>query len=460
MRAALLVAMLASFLTPFMASSINVALPTIASEFKLSAVLESWIPTSYLLAAAVFLVPFGRLSDIRGRKKVFANGIWVFVVGTVLCSIAPNGAFLIASRVVQGFGSAMMFGTSVAILTSVYPANQRGKALGLSTMVVYIGLSVGPFFGGLLTSFIGWRTIFLVTLPVAGALVIATRLLRGEWTGASGESFDVKGSAVYAVSLTAVIFGFSLLPDILGVIASLAGLAGIIVFIVLELRLKSPVLDITLFRHRAFAFSNFAALINYSATFAVGFLVALYLQNVKGLAADDAGIVLVAQPVVMAVFSPIAGRLSDRIEPQVIASIGMAISAVGLVFLALLDSSSSIPFIVFALAFLGLGFGLFSSPNTNAIMSSVERRCYGIASATVGTMRLIGQVLSLGVATMFIAIYVGGILITPAVSDDFLKSFQVSFVAFAIMCFAGVFASLARGKVRDEAICEIPEQRT
>jgi len=459
-RAALTVAMLASFLTPFMASSINVALPTLADEFSLSAVIESWIPTSYLLAAAVFLVPFGRLSDILGRKKVFTYGIWVFGAGTALCAIAPSGILLIVFRIIQGFGSAMMFGTSIAILTSVYPVNERGKALGLSTMVVYIGLSVGPFFGGLLTSFVGWRAIFLVTLPLTAAVVAATRLLKGEWTGATGEKFDIKGSALYAVSLTAVIFGFSLLPHIAGALVSIVGLAGIVAFILLELRLKSPVLDITLFRHRAFAFSNFAALINYSATFAVGFLMALYLQNVKGFAADKAGIILVAQPVVMAIFSPIAGRLSDRIEPQIIASVGMAISAIGLVLLALLAADSSIAFIIFSLAFLGLGFGLFSSPNTNAIMSSVERKCYGIASATVGTMRLIGQVLSLGIATMFIAIYVGGVLITPDVAHDFLRGFQLSFVAFAVMCFGGIFASLARGKVRGEATCEIPEQRT
>lgn len=448
-RSALAVAMLSSFLTPFMASSINVALPAITEEFSLDAVLESWVATSYLLAAAVFLVPFGRLADIHGRKRTFEVGIWIVTVSSVLCALAPDAPLLLSFRVVQGFGSAMVFGTAVAILTSVYPPKERGKALGYSVAITYLGLSLGPFVGGILTAVFGWRSIFLVGVPIGLATVYATRWLKGEWADARGERFDLKGSVIYAVSLTAVIFGFSLLPDILGVVVSVAGGLGILGFILWELRERYPVLDMRLFqRSRTFTFSNIAALINYSATFAVGFLMSLYLQDVKGMSPENAGIILVSQPIVMAVFSPVAGRLSDRIEPQIIATVGMTISAIGLVFLALLTDSSPVWFIVFSLAFLGFGFALFSSPNTNAIMSSVERKAYGVASASVSTMRLVGQVLSLGIATLFIAMYVGSVQITPAVSEEFLESFQVAFVAFAALCFIGIFASLARGKVR------------
>jgi len=449
----LLVAMLSSFLTPFMASSINVALPSIADEFSMTAVSLSWVVTSYLLAAAVFLVPFGRLADIHGRKKLFLYGMWIFTSASVLCAFAPSAASLIAFRVLQGVGSAMMFGTSVAILSSVYPPHERGKALGLTVATVYIGLAAGPFFGGVLTSLVTWRSLFLVTLPLCAAVLYAGYVkLRGEWAEARGEKFDLKGSAIYALALTAVVFGLSLLPDIEGGIACLLGAGGIAAFVLWELRVDKPVLDMKLFRYnRPFAFSNLAALINYSATSAVVFFVSLYLQYVKELDAGTTGLVLVSQPVMMAAFSPLAGKLSDAVEPQIIASVGMAISAVGLLLLGLVSSETDILVVVGMLAFLGFGFALFSSPNMNAIMGSVEKKVYGVASASVSTMRLVGQVLSLGIATLFIAVYVGDVEITPALSEQFMDSYEFAFAAFAILCFIGVFASLARGKVRKEA---------
>ena len=452
-KSALLLAVLSSFLTPFMASSINVALPSISDELSMSAVLLSWVATSYLLAAAIFLLPFGRLADIHGRKKVFLYGMWVFGTGSIMCALAPSSTLLIGFRFVQGFGSAMMFGTSIAILTSVYPPKDRGKVLGLSTAVVYVGLSSGPFLGGILTEFLGWRSLFVVLIPLCAAILwVGYWRLEGEWAGSRGERFDVVGSAIYAVSLTAVILGFSFLPDLLGVFVSLAGVAGIAVFASWEVRQTHPVLDIKLFRdNRAFAFSNIAALINYSATFAVTFLMSLYLYYVKELSIDKVGIILVSQPVVMAAFSPVAGRLSDVIEPRIISSVGMAISTVGLVFLSLMNEGTSVWVVVGSLAFLGFGFALFSSPNTNAIMSSVDRKHYGVASASVGTMRLVGQVLSIGIATLFIALYVGNTDLSHQLSSEFLKSYKVAFSTFAVMCFVGIFASLARGKVRGEA---------
>lgn len=452
-RSALLLAMLSSFLTPFMASSINVALPAIANEFSMTAVLLSWVVTSYLLAAAVFLVPFGRLADIHGRKRMFLYGMWVFTLASVLCALAPTATLLIAFRVLQGAGSAMMFGTSVAILSSVYPPQERGKALGLTVATVYVGLAAGPFFGGLLTSVITWRSLFVVTLPLCAAVLYAGYVkLRGEWAEARGESFDLKGSAIYALSLTAVVFGLSLLPNIEGGIACIMGAAGIAVFVLWELRVERPVLDMKLFRYnRAFAFSNLAALINYSATSAVVFFVSLYLQYVRDLDAGTTGLVLVSQPIMMALFSPIAGKLSDVMEPRLIASAGMGISAMGLLMLGLVSARTDIVVVVGILAFLGFGFALFSSPNMNAIMGSVERKVYGVASASVSTMRLVGQVLSLGIATLFIAVFVGDIEITSAVSEQFMDSYEFAFATFAALCLIGVFASLARGKVRPSA---------
>jgi len=452
-RSALIVAMLSSFFAPFMASSINVALPSIADEFEMDAVLLTWVATSYLLSAAVFMVPFGKLADIHGRKRIFILGMWVFGIASVLCAIAPSSWILIGARIIQGFGSAMVFGTSIALLTSVYPPQERGKVLGLTVAVTYVGLSFGPSFGGFLTGFLGWRSLFMFILPfVAAVIIVASRRLKGEWADAKGETFDLGGSVIYALSLTGVILGFSFLPALLGVTISLAGVAGMGVFVYWESRFQNPVLDMALFRrNKAFAFSNMAALINYSATFAVTFLMSLYLQYVKELTPEEAGLLLVAQPIVMAAFSPLAGRLSDVVEPRIISSIGMAISAVGLVLLSFMAEDTSIWVIIASLAVLGFGFALFSSPNMNAIMSSVEKKSYGVASSTVGTMRLVGQVLSMGIATLFISLYIGSTDLTHELASEFLKSFQLSFTIFAAMCFVGVFASLARGKIRRDS---------
>lgn len=449
-RAALLVATLSSFFTPFMGSSVNIALPSIASEFSLDAVTLSWIATSFLLAAAVFIVPFGRLADIHGRRRVFTIGIVIFTVASLLVAVSPSAAWLIGSRVLQGIGSAILAGTAMAILTSVFPPNERGKALGLQVAAVYTGLSLGPSLGGFLTQQFGWRSIFYFSLPL-GVLTLVAVLwkLKGEWAEARGERFDLTGSLIYGISLIALMYGFSRLPLALGTWLVTIGILGIVAFAWIETRLASPVLNTRLFtRNAVFALSNLAALVNYSATSAVSFLLSLYLQYIKGFSPQNAGLVLIIQPVIMALLSPVAGRLSDRIEPRVLASAGMAITTAGLVLLVFLDQETGLAFIMTDLALLGLGFALFSSPNSNAVMSSVERRFYGVASGTLGTMRLIGQMFSLGIAMLLFALYMGQVRITPERYPLFLTSIRTGFIIFAALCLAGAFASLARGRTR------------
>jgi EmrB/QacA subfamily drug resistance transporter len=439
--------MVSSFLTPFMASGINVAMPFIAKEFGLSAVALGWVVTSYMLAAAMFLVPFGRLADLVGRKRIFALGIGVNIAGTVLGALAPSALFLILGRAVQGVGGAMIFGTGVAILTSVYPPGERGHALGLNTAAVYTGLSLGPVLGGFLVHGWGWRSVLWATVPIAAAALGLTLVrLKGEWAEARGEGFDFKGSIIFGSGLVALMYGFSRLPSVLGFALAGAGLLALAGFVLFELRARTPLLDLRLFgKNRIFAFSNLAALINYSSTSAVAFLMSLYLQYVKGLPPQKAGLVLVAQPIVMALASPFAGKLSDRSEPRVIASLGMALSAAGLVLFSFLRSATGFGFIIGSLVCLGLGFGLFSSPNTNAIMSSVEKRHLGIASAALGTMRLSGQMLSAGITMMIFALFMGRAPIQPSVYPQFLRSVRIAFVFYALLCIAGIFASLARG---------------
>ena len=449
----MIIAAMSSFLTPFTASSVNIALPSISRELTMSAVSLSWVATAYLLAAAMFLVPFGRVADLKGRKRIFFFGMAIDAAGSILCALSRSGTWLIAFRAMQGLGGAMIFGTGIAILTSVFPPRERGRALGINVAAVYTGLSAGPLVGGLLTEHLGWRSIFFLN-ALLGITVVLTVLwkLKQEWVGAKGEKFDVPGSIIYSLSLVAIMTGFSLLPSTIGFVLLLIGVIGLSVFTIWEGRLEFPIFNINLFRYNTvFRFSNLAALVNYSATFAVAFLLSLYLQYIKGFTAEHAGLILVTQPIVMIIFSPIAGSLSDRIEPGIIASIGMVLTTIALVMLTFLGSASSLHYIVATLIVLGMGFGFFTSPNTNAVMSSVERRFYGVASGVLGTMRLTGQMFSMGLTLLLFALYIGGRELSPAYYPVFLKCMKIAFFVSASLCFLGIFASMARGRTRGSA---------
>jgi len=449
-QAVLVAATLTSFLTPFMDSGLNVALPEISRQFGMDAVVLSWVRMAYLLAAAIFLVPFGKLADIYGRKRVYTLGTGIFTVAALVIGFSTSTAMFLGARVLQGLGSAMIFGTGMAILTSVFPPGERGRVLGINVAAVYLGLSLGPFIGGLLTAQFGWRSIFFVSVALgAVALVFIWRRLKGEWAEARGESFDLPGSLIYALSLVALMLGISQLPDLAAAALMAAGVLGLGLLVVWEMRTPAPVLDVRLLMsNRPFAFSNLAALINYSATAAIAFLMSLYLRYIKGLDAQTAGLVLIAQPVVQAIFFPLAGRLSDRIEPRIVASAGMALTALGLALLVIISPATPLWAIILRLGLLGFGFALFSSPNMNAIMGAVERRLYGVASAMLATMRLMGQMLSQGIATLLFALYIGRVEISPQNYPQFMAAAQAAFAIFAVLCGFGVLASMARGKIR------------
>jgi len=456
---ALIIAVLAGFLTPFDLSAVNIALPTIAGEFFMDAVSLSWVATAYLLGSAVFLVPFGRIADIHGRKKIFSAGLMVFTFAsfTMIFSVWPE--MIILLRVVQGIGAALIFGTAVAILTSVTPPRERGKALGIYTTAVYLGLSMGPFLGGFLVTSFGWRSIFVINVPL-GILILAIirTKLEGEWADARGESFDLSGALLYGLALVCVMYGFSLLPDVSGILLVVTGTLVLAAFVWWEYRTPSPLINLSLFlKNRVFAFSNLAALINYSATFSVTFFLSFYLQYIKGFSPALAGTILFTQPVVQALFSSFAGRLSDRIEPGRIASVGMALTACGLFLLSLLSADTALVYLIGTLVLLGLGFAFFSSPNTNAVMSSVTKPYYGVASGTLGTMRLVGQMLSMGIAMVIISLLIGRIMITPDVADQLLMSIRIGFTCFALLCCCGIFFSLVRGTVRDNCAGTCPD---
>jgi MFS family permease len=447
-RSILLVSAFAAFLTPFLGSAINLALPSIGKDLNATAMELGWIVSSFILSSAIFLLPFGRLADITGRKKIFTYGISIFTTSTFLIIFSWNVASLIFFRILQGISGAMIFGTSLAILTSVFGPGERGKAMGINITAVYSGLSSGPVVGGLLTQYFGWRSIFAFLIPIGiASLYLIFKKMKPEWAESKGEKFDWKGSIIYGVSLASFMYGFSKLPSAAGWIFLSGGVFLGLLFLFFEKNINNPVFDIRLvLNNRVFAFSGIAALIHYSATSATGFFISLYLQYIKGFDARTAGFIMISQPVMMALLSSLAGKLSDKYNPGVIASYGMGLTATGLIILCFVNAASPVYLIIGLLIIMGLGFALFSSPNSNAIMSSVEKKYLGVASGVVGTMRMAGQMFSMGIAMMLLALYLGKEAIVPETYPGLIAGMRTGFIIFSILCILGIFASLVRNR--------------
>jgi EmrB/QacA subfamily drug resistance transporter len=446
---ALWTATAAAFLVPFMGSAIPVAIPAIGRSLDASAVTLNWILTAYLIGSAALVLPLGRLADIAGRRRVFLGGMGVYAAGSVLAGLAPDIGWLLAGRVVQGFGAAGLFATSVAILTSVFPPSERGRVIGINVSAVYLGLALGPTLGGLVTDALGWRWVFLLNGAVAvPVMVLAVRGLRGEWYGGRGERFDSVGSVLLAVGFAGFTWGISALGT--SAAAPFGAGAAILLlgaFVRWELRSAHPVLDVRLFAsNRGFTLANLAALINYAATFAVGYLVSLRLQVGEGWSPRDAGLVLLAQPVTQAIGSPFAGRLSDRFGPRGPATAGMLVCTAGLALLAPPPFRASLPLVIGVLVLLGIGFALFSAPNTSAVMGAVPPRLYGVASSTVAAMRLVGMTASMAVVSLLFARNLGEAKLDPSAAAGIEDAATIAFGAFAVLCLVGAAASAVRGR--------------
>lgn len=471
-RTVLAVSALTSFLPAFMLSSVNIALPSIQRSFSASAVWLSWVATAYLLSSGVFLVPSGKLGDIWGRKQTLVAGTWCFILSTIVAPMAPNMPLFILLRALQGAGGSLMLTMSMAILTSVFPSAERGHALGVNTAAIYIGSSAGPFFGGILISVLGWSSVFFLNafLGLVAIWLLKTRI-PFEWREGSSKGFDFKGGLIYGVALVAIMYGASILPSTRGLILMAFGGVLFALFLRRMLRSEDPLFDVRLFSgNRVFAFSNLAALISYAATYSVSFLLSLYLQYIKVLSSSEAGMIMVTQPLLQAILSPYAGKLSDKIEPGWLASGGMLSTALGLALFSFLGWDTPMVLIFSALTLLGAGFAFFSSPNVNAIIGSVHTKFYGAASGSVGTMRVLGQMGSMTIITVIFASLLGEDQITPDRYDVFLTGVRVSFSISALLCFMGIFFSWFRGSLhhgqtgeeepevngRDELVGELP----
>ncbi|MFT3737696.1 MAG: MFS transporter [Breznakibacter sp.] len=446
-RSALFIAITTSFMGPFLISSVNVALPTIEKAMQLSSSELGWIINAFLLSSAVFLLPAGKIADNWGQVRTYRTGIVVFAVSSLLCGLATSGIALIVFRVLQGVGAAMTTTTGAAILVSLFPPNLRGRVLGINVASVYLGLSMGPFIGGILTQQWGWHSIFFVSAPLgAVAAFLAFRWMKNNTMAQSSNGFDYIGSLLYGGFLIAFVYGASHLPNLFSWLV--LGLSFILfpLFVISQKNSANPLFKIELFtQNKLFAFSNLAALINYSATFAVVFLVSLYLQKIKLMSPSQAGTLLVVQPIVQVLVSPVAGILSDKMGARGLASAGMLLISIGLFVFSTLTPYTSNYLIIGLLVVMGIGFGLFSSPNINTIMGSVTPQLLGVASGTAATMRIIGQMVSMTITALLFSIIFGNTPVNEVDNTLFLKAVNYGFITLGTLCVLGIWFSIFRG---------------
>jgi len=434
---------IATFIVSFSATSVAVALPYLVSDFSINAILQNWVSVSYLLSVAVFSVPFGKLSGKFGLKRTFLLGLLIFAVASVGAGFSSSAYELILFRVLQGLGSAILNVNALTMISIALPPRERGKGIGINISSIYIGLTLAPAIGGILTYNFGWKSIFLIGVPFMVLVAIITLWkIPQEWKAEIKYKFDYVGTIIYSIGISLLIYGFTIMYQLNGIIISIIAIILLLGFVLWEFRHKCPVFDVKLFHNVKFVSSSFASLISYLATFLVTYILNYHLQYVKGLDPQTAGMILIVTPAILAVLSPFSGKLSDRINPQILSSIGMGFVSFALFMLIFLSTDTPLYYIVIAMFIQGLGYGLFSSPNTNAIMGSVPRSLSSVASATISTMRVIGQTLSLGMLTVIFAIVIGSTQILPQFYPQLIESSQLACIISTTLCIIAIIASL------------------
>ncbi|QLA17210.1 MFS transporter [Desulfolutivibrio sulfoxidireducens] len=451
--AVLLTVCIVQFMAPFMLTAVGVSLPSLGRELSASAMQLGLVEQLYVVSLAMTMLTFGRLGDIRGQRGVLLAGLAVFTALTLSLGFTQSVEMVMIQRFVQGLGAAMMLSGSLALVAAAYPPDRRARAIGIVSACTYAGLSVGPVAGGYVTGHFGWRGVFLMSAPLGlAATAMCLFFMRQGQKNASGEGLDWRGSLVYAASVGLFMTGAAHAgthPAGYGMI--LAGLLGLVFFLRFEARIKSPLLDTTLLsRNRFFTLSCLAALGNYAATFGITFLMSLYLQYAKGLPPRTAGLVLLLQPLSQVLASLASGRLADRFEPARLATAGMLASSAGLfAAAATIGIDTPVWFLACLLALIGTGFGIFITPNSTAIMGSVSRRQFGVASGMVGTMRTLGMAVSMTSVTLIFSILMGDSAVSAATLPWFLTSMRVGLSVFAVFSCLGVVLSFGRGRKAD-----------
>ena len=449
-RVALIIVCLSSFLNPLILSSVMVAIPAMANDLKADAVLVGWIPTAFLLTTVVLMLPFGKLSDMYGRKRIYICGVITLSIASLLAAMSPNIYWLIGCRVLQGVGAAQTMGTGMAIITGVFPREKRGTALGYAATTLYIGLTTGPLLGGFFTDHFGWRSVFLFHLPFAVSVGFLTVWkLKGDWKSEVKPIFDWVGALTFAGWAIAVLFGLSAMPSWQGVITLLIALCFGVLFIYHQSRIENPLVRVKAVRaNRVFSYSLISAFLLYSATFPITFLLSLYLQYIKGASPTLAGQMLIVQAVIMACLSPITGRLSDRYEPRLLTTFGCMCVATGFALLLRIGFDTPNYYVVVSQMCFGLGFGFFTTPNNNAALGSLTTAGLGIASAILNLSRTLGNMIGMGVVMMIIAIMLGDALIEPSNYDQLLSAIRTAITLSFFYSLIAAYYSYSRGNVR------------
>ncbi|MDD7215072.1 MAG: MFS transporter [Anaerovoracaceae bacterium] len=442
------VSVITSFITTFMGSALNLSVPALEKEFHVSAGTVSWVITIYMLTCASFAVPFGRLGDRVERRRILYMGILIFSISSAAAVFSAGIGFFLAARIMQGIGASMIFSTNIAILVGAFDEDMRGKVLGYSTCATYVGLSAGPVAGGILNYNFGWRSVFIATAIVSAVAfcVAFFRLPYSKKTEFERKPADLAGNILFVISVILLMYGISSLRQgrvslfILG-----SGIASFIVFIYRESKARNPLVDLKIFRDNpSFLLLNLAAMINYGANFVMSYMLSVYLQIIKGMTSQLAGVILVTNTAVMAVLSPYMGKLSDRLSPSKLSALGMSLCAASLFIFSGLTQDTSTAKIIFTLALSGAGLALFSAPNTNAVMSCVKKEDYGVASSILSTMRSMGHSSAMALATAIIGLYMGTESMTSAQPDSIMTTVHVIFSLFAALCILGIFMAIRR----------------
>lgn len=431
---------------PLMSTMMNLALNHIGEEFEVGAHSLGMVSTIFFLASVIVMVPAARISEIYGRKRTFSAGLLVVMVASIAAMFSVSFEMLLVSRGLMGVGAAAMFGSGMTIVTDVVPLEKRGSAIGIYTTFIYLGLALGPSLGGFISDAVGWRYIFFFMIPFATVSLLSISTFKKEIYAFPDAKMDVKGSAVYGLAIMFSMYGMINLPQLWAVFLLAIGLAFLALFIFMEKRMKFPVLELNIFRYGMFSRSCVAALLNYGSSYSVSFFLALYLTSIGALSAFEAGLIMLLQPLVQVFLTAKAGSMSDRIDSRILPTMGMGLTSVAILMLIFVGIVPDFYFIAAILMLLGLGYALFSAPNTNVIMSSVPGEFRGEASGVLALMRQTGTLVSMGIAMCCISVIMGSTdNLGPDTYDEFVTVMRVAFSICLALCVVGTFISWFRG---------------
>ena len=437
----------ASFIAPLLGTMINLSLVSIGQEFGVGSHDLAYVNTSFLLSSVVFMVPIARVGDIYGKRRVFLAGVAVIAVASMMAVFTPSFSFLIACRVMMGAGAAAISTTSISMIADVFPADRRGGAIGLQTMCNFVGLAAGPPIGGALDDVFGWHSLFLLIVPMAMVAVLSMWRFRHEIRPDEGGRFDSRGSVLYGAGIMLSMLGMVNLPESWAVLSLVAGVAVMACFVLWQLRCPHHVLDVRLFRKGGFSGPCLAMFLIFVASNSIPYFMALYLQSIGGLSSMQAGMMMLLQPAVQSLGTPLFGRVSDRIgDKRLLPTAGMLITALGVSTVMLYGTVLSTPLVLATMLTVGFGLSVFSAPNTSVIMGAVEPDETGEASAMVMVMRQMGIMVSMGIAMLFISVIMGSAdSIVSGTYGDFVEVLRCSFAVCTAACMVGAVAVFRGG---------------